>query len=348
MISVLTFSNFRNHSASRIKTSDAKNIVVTGPNGSGKTSILEAVSIMSASGTLRGGAPAELVQIGANDFGVVAELDNETNISVSWTNGDARRRVMIDGDAVPLSDLARHLRIIWITPREDRLFVETASDRRAFFDRLVAGFDPAHSGRTARLSKLLSERTFALKSRADNNWIAGLDAQIASAATAIAAARVTYAGEINYFLENYAISISGWLEQNMSANTEREYAEYLAANRFLVADKMNIDGAHRTDFGMFNAALDMPVAMTSTGQQKSALLALSIAHAKLIRAKTGKSPIILLDEVAAHLDKNARTHLFMELGKADAQVWMTGIEPESFIGVPNAIFIGCTAGTIQQ
>jgi len=389
MIKTLTLTDFRNHASGRIKTGNFKNIIITGPNGGGKTSILEAISTCAPGGGLRNSASAEMVRIGGTGgFGVVLGLENETEISVSYKMGDAHRRVRVDGDSAALADLSRYLRIMWITPREDHLFADATADRRAFFDRLVSGFDAAHSGRTARLSKLLSMRAFALKSGGDDKWLSSIELQIAGIAVAIAAARVKYAGEVNWFLgsresgvgnrknseiekensksENfntisdsrlptpdYSITISGMLEEKLAAggsasDAEREYAGYLSQNRELVADKMTILGPHRTDFGMFNSCLDLPVAITSTGQQKSAILALICAHAKLVRTKTGARPVVLLDEVAAHIDASARAAFFKEMAAADAQVWITGLEQYTFRDVPDTKFISCDNGMISD
>jgi DNA replication and repair protein RecF len=147
--------------------------------------------------------------------------------------------------------------------------------------------------------------------------------------------------------------ISGLLEQKLAsgalaADIEREYLEYLGRERVLSGEKMTIDGAHKSDMTMFNQALEMNVAMTSTGQQKSALLALIIAHAKLVAAKTAARPVILLDEAVAHLDSAARAHLFSELSAASSQVWATGIDPALFDGTQDAIFISCENGKISE
>ena len=374
MISTLTISNFRNHESSRIKTGGAKAIIITGPNGSGKTSILEAISTLSAGQGLRGAHVSEMLRISKTQgightaygasFGVVSELENGTNLSVSWSAGDTYRRAGIDGDHAPLSDLGRHLRLVWLTPKEDRLFYEGASDRRAFFDRMSTSFDPAHSGRVHRLAKLLSERAFALKSRAGDEWLGAIEKQLAETAVAVAAARVKYAGEINYFLRrnenedarcpmHYAVTISGLLEQQLSdgqsaMDTEKSYLEYLSRERALVHDKMTIDGAHKSDMTLFNKTLDMNVAMTSTGQQKAALLALIIAHAKLLQAKISAPPVILLDEAVAHLDSGARENLFAELRAAGSQIWATGIEAALFDGIGDAVFVACENGKISE
>ncbi len=351
MIQSLVLTDFRNHTISRLTLSGRKNIIITGPNGSGKTAILEAVSMLGGDRGLRGAPMTDVARFdGSGGFSAFATLSDDTDVCVYFAPDDSNRRAKIDGDNATLGDLASHLRIVWLTPKEDRLFVDSASDRRAFFDRLVASFDEKHSGRVARLSKLLSERGFALKSGADRNWLAALELQIAGIAVAVAAARIKYAGEINYFLTDCAVSVSGQLESALlnttAVNVEKSYLEYLGTNRELVADKMVIDGAHKSDFGVFNKVLKLPAALTSTGQQKSVLVDLILAHAKLVHAKTGKQPLVLLDEAAAHLDANARARLFSELALADAQVWATGLEPDVFADIENAAFVACKDGMI--
>lgn len=353
MIDTLTLINFRNHTHTRIHTARHHNIIITGPNGAGKTAVLEAVSILSGDRGMRGAPYTDVARFGGNgEFGAHATLNDDTQISVSFHVGDTNRRAQIDGDAAPLSQLGARLRVVWVTPREDRLFVDSASDRRAFFDRLSASFNPAHAGRVAHLSKLLSERAAALRRGGDSYWLDALDTQIAAAAVAVAAARIQYAAEVNYFLEHIAVSVTGWVEEKiMSSNApeaENAYLQYLRGNRELVGDKMQIDGPHKSDFGVFNQALGLPAALTSTGQQKRALLDLILAHAKLLHTKTGAQPIILLDEAAAHLDPAARRALFRALGQTQAQVWATGLDAGVFADVPDAAFVACADGGVHN
>lgn len=351
MIERLTLTDFRNHAAARIETRGRRNIIITGPNGAGKTAVLEAVSMLSGDRGMRGAPMSDIVRFGTASFSAHAVLADDTEISLSYTAGDANRRARIDGDAARLPDLATHLRIVWITPREDRLFVDAASERRAFFDRLATAFDAHHSGRVARFSKLMSERAGVLKNGGDARWMDALDAQIAAAAVAIAAARIQYAGEINYFLANAAVSVSGMVEGLILSDgpgAEGKYFEYLCANRALVGDKMVIDGPHKSDFGVFNNVLSLPAHLTSTGQQKSVLLDLILAHARLIHEKTSARPIILLDEAAAHLDADARRRLFGALGAAQAQVWATGLDANVFSDVADAAFVACADGAINN
>ena len=135
---------------------------------------------------------------------------------------------------------------------------------------------------------------------------------------------------------------------NPNTIAEQKYFEYLQNNRELIGDKMIIDGVHKSDFGVFNKKLNLPVAITSTGQQKSVLVDLILAHAKLIHIKTGQKPLILLDEAAAHLDDNARAKLFNDLNESDAQVWATGLDVNIFKNIPRAIFVACQNGTISN
>lgn len=353
MIKNLTITNFRNHSISRITTNGHRNIIITGDNGAGKTAILESVSMLAGERGLRGADMQEIAQFGKNNgFSIHAELYDDSDVSVYFCNNDSNRHAKFDNENVPLSNLAKHLRIVWLTPKEDRIFLESASERRSFFDRLTGSFDSAHLGRTNKLSKLLSERAFALKNNADNNWLDALDTQISATAVAISAARIQYAGELNYFLTDSAVSVNGLIEsriiQTNAADTERYYLNYLRENRFLVGDKMVLDGPHKSDFGVFNNTLKLPANLTSTGQQKNILINLILAHAKLIFTKTGKTPIILLDEAAAHLDDATRQKIFFELGNANAQVWATGLDYNVFKNIPDATFVTCVNGEINN
>ena len=354
MITKLSLTNFRNHNMCRIETGGCQNIIITGPNGAGKTAILEAVSMLGGDRGMRGASMGEIARFaGDGGFCVFSNLSDDTELSVTYTGGDANRRAKIDAESAPLSDLAKHLRIVWLTPREDRLFTDSASDRRTFFDRLTASFDATHPGRTARLAKLLSERAFALKSGADSHWLDAIDTQIAGIAVAIAVARIQYSGELNYLLSRCAVSVSGNVEKMIingasAGDAERRYLEYLKQNRTLIGEKMVLDGPHKSDFGVFNLELNLPAHLTSTGQQKTVIIDLILAHAKLIHTKTGSNPIILLDEAAAHLDAIARKKIFDSLADSHAQVWATGLDPNIFSNIKNAAFVTCQNGEISN
>ena len=353
MINEITITNFRNHICSRIRTNGSKNVIILGANGAGKTAILEAISLLSGERGMRGADMQMLPRFdGDGGFSVFAKTADDTDISVFLNAGEANRHAKIDNENATLSDLAKYLRIVWLTPKEDRIFVDSASGRRAFFDRLAASFEPAHIGRLTRMNKLTSERAGAIKSGADKNWMDAIDRQIASTAIAIAAERIRYAAELNYFFETGAVSVDGQVEklvmENTILNAENIYFEYLQNNRELIGDKMIIDGVHKSDFGVFNKKLNLPVNITSTGQQKAILIDLILAHTKLIHIKTNQKTLILLDEAVAHLDENARTKLFSDLNESDAQVWATGIDENVFKNIPNAVFVTCQNGKISN
>ncbi len=354
MLSILTLTNFRNHESSRINTAGKKNIIITGPNGSGKTAILEAVSMLSGNGGMRGASMPELAKInGDGGFSVQVEMNNETTLAISYTDGDSGRKFRIDNDSAPLSAAPKSVRVIWLTPKEDRLFAESASDRRSFLDRLVAGFDPVHSGRVARMSKLLSERTFAIKSNADDNWLNTIEKQLSEISASVAAARVAYVAQLNHFLDletNAHIVLSGWFESRFAngqscIDIEKEYLDYLKSNRQFISEKMVIDGAHKSDFSMFRNDLNMNADMLSAGQQKKLLMLMIIANAKLLNARTDVPVVILLDEAASHLDEISRADLFDRLDLTPAQIWITGAELDIFKNIKNALFVSCTNGS---
>ena len=353
MIQQITLTNFRNHECSRITIGNAKNVIITGMNGAGKTAILEAISLLSGERGLRGADIQTMARFnGDGGFSVFAMDESENDICVFFCAEESNRHAKINNENVALTELGKVSRIVWLTPNEDRIFTDSASDRRAFFDHLVASFDPAHIGRISRHNKLLSERAGAIKNGADDNWLNALDTQIAATAVSVAAGRLRYCGEINYFFENGAVSVNGMVEklvaENTAANAENMYLEYLKNNRNLVGDKMVIDGAHKSDFGVFNKALGLPAQITSTGQQKSILIDLILAHAKLIHIKTGKKPIILLDEITSHLDANARQKIFETLNDMTAQVFATGLDINMFENIPDALFVTCQNGKISN
>lgn len=353
MIQQITLTNFRNHECSRILIGNSKNIIITGLNGAGKTAILEALSLLSGERGLRGADIPSMARFnGDGGFSVFATTNQDDDICVFFTSSDTNRHAKINNENVALAELGKISRIIWITPHEDRIFVDPVSDRRAFFDHLVASFDPSHIGRLSRLNKLLSERAGAIKNNADKNWMDAIDQQIAATAVSVAACRIQYSGEINYFFGNGAVSVNGMIEKLVMENTatlaENKYFEYLQNNRNLIGDKMVIDGAHKSDFGVFNKKLNLPAYITSTGQQKSILIDLILAHAKLIRVKTGQKPIILLDEAASHLDEKTREKIFADLNELDAQVWATGLDVDIFKNIPHALFVTCQEGKISN
>ena len=314
---------------------------------------MEALSLLCGERGLRNADIPTLARFDGNGgFSVFATTSDDNDVCVFFNQNDSNRHAKVNNENIPLSELAKISRIIWLTPQEDRIFTDSASERRAFFDHLVASFEPSHIGRISRLNKLMSERAGAIKNNADRNWLDAIDKQIAATAVSVAASRIRYAGEVNFFFDTGAVSVNGMIEklvlENSATTAENIYFEYLENNRSLVGDKMVIDGVHKSDFGVFNKALCLPAQITSTGQQKSILIDLILAHAKLIHIKTGQKPIILLDEAASHLDESARGKLFAALNELDAQVWATGLDIKTFEKIPNALFVTCQNGEISN
>ena len=354
MIEQITLTDFRNHKTSRVDTHGAKNIIIVGENGAGKTAILEAISMLSGDRGMRSADMGDIACFDGNGgFSIFGHTVDDESVAVYFNPGDTNRHAKINDNNATLNDLGKILRIVWISPREDRLFVDSGADRRAFFDRLVSNFDANHVGRVAKFNKILSERAFALKNGADSKWLDALDNQLAAVATTIVATRVQYSGELNYFLNQFSVSVDGLIERMIIGGTnvgmaEREYRNYLSQNRELVSDKMILDGPHKSDFGMFNNELNLPVRLTSTGQQKMALFNLIMAHTNLLYTKTNRDCIVLLDEAAAHLDSGSRKKIFSAFGTTHTQVWATGLDSGAFKDVPNSIIVTCHDGKIRS
>lgn len=346
MIKSLVLTNFRNHIFSRFDVDDSKLIFVGGNNGTGKTAILESVSMFSPDRGLRSASMNEILRFGSNDgFSVFSNLSDGNDLVVFYSNNDLGRKVKLNSDNVSLNSLSSLLKIIWLTPKEDRLFIDSIIERRFFFDRLVSCFDENHMVRISKLNRLLSERSFSLKNKINKNLLDVLDNQITGLSVSIAASRIQYVSELSYFLENVEINISGLVESfilNESASfAEKKYLDYLLNNRFLVNDKMVIDGVNKTDFFVLNKELNLPVYLTSTGQQKLVLINLILSHSRLINTKLNKKNIILLDEIFSHLDYFSSNKILNSFQETDSQIWITGNDESKVREFSNVFYIKC-------
>ncbi|MDR0967810.1 MAG: AAA family ATPase [Rickettsiales bacterium] len=355
MLKNLTINNFRNHAVSKVNFDGAKNVIFTGPNGGGKTAILESLSLFAPLGSMRGANISDMVKIGTNTgFSVYAEMQNDSVLSVSVGVKDKTKKIRINGDASPIWVAAKEMKLIWLTPNEDRLFDDTATDRRGFLDRLVAGFDTNHSARITELNKLLHSRAFALKTSRDDKWLNSIESNLASVAVQIAAARIAYAAQINHFLQSKSdinIILSGRIESGLCENLssteiENNYKLYLSQNRELVGGNMVCDGVHKSDWTMFSPLKNMNADMMSAGQQKKLLLLLIIAHIKLLNSVSNTPVIVLLDEMTSYLDMENVMDLFARLNDTNAQVLITGAKPDVFTNIPNSIIFSCVDGNI--
>ncbi|MEZ5656567.1 MAG: DNA replication/repair protein RecF [Sphingobium sp.] len=342
MLTRLTLSDFRNYEDALIVPRDDF-IVLTGDNGAGKTNILEAVSLLAPGRGLRGAALSQMVrQQGGSGFGVAAQVDGVTIGTGTTADAPDRRQVRVGGVAHAASVLAEHLSIVWLTPAMDRLFMESAGGRRRFLDRLTLTLDPAHGGHATRYEAAMRARNKLLgdKSRVwDEHWLAALETQMAEHGAAVHGARCALVKRLGEALSTApdgpfarpALELSLWEE------AERPLADLLQeARRRDAAAGRTLSGPHRCDLLVTHVAKGQAAALCSTGEQKALLLSILLAHAALVGQARGKAPVLLLDEVAAHIDPARRLALFERLAATGSQVWMTGTEASLFDGISDA------------
>jgi DNA replication and repair protein RecF len=351
----LTLTEFRCYDYARIDAGPGA-IVLTGQNGAGKTNLLEAISLLSPGRGLRSARSADFQRIGgAQDavWGVAASVagpDGEVLVGTGRDPGGERRpgseRRIIQIDGQPgksQAALADVLSVVWLTPHMDRLFVEGAKGRRRFLDRLIFGLDPAHAGRVTRHDQALRQRARLLAERpGETGWLDAVEAELAATGVALAAARVDMVDRLARALDastgpfpRPVIAAEGPVEERLRQGpalaVEDWLKEILARNR--VGDGANGEtriGAHRGDLAVTHREKSMPAALTSTGEQKAILVAIIVAAARLAMAERGRTPILLLDEVAAHLDDTRRLALYTEIDALGAQAWMTGTDRSLF------------------
>jgi DNA replication and repair protein RecF len=312
-------------------------VILTGENGVGKTNMLEAVSLLAPGRGLRGAALSEMVRKGGGGgFGVAARLGEPIDIGTGVSgNAPERRQVRINGAAASASSLAEWLSVLWLTPAMDRLFIEGASGRRRFLDRLTLALFPGHAVHAARYEAAMRARNKLLgeDGRRDDAWLTALEARMAEHGAALAEARAAtveaLSGRLADAPEGPFARAGLALEGGASDDLARDYA--LGRTRDAAAGR-TLAGPHRTDLLVTHLGKLQPATACSTGEQKALLLNIVLAHAALVAERTGRSPILLLDEVAAHLDPQRRAALFERLADAGGQVWMTGTEPELFVG----------------
>jgi len=338
MLSRLVLTDFRNHADLALATGPGF-VVLTGDNGAGKTNILEAVSLLAPGRGLRRAPLGEMArQAGPGGFGVAATLGDDTVIATGAQPPAVERRVVrVNGAATAATALAEWLTVLWLTPAMDRLFAAAASERRRFLDRLTLALAPAHAVHSNRYEAAMRARNRLLAEDrpADPEWIGALEAQMAEHGAAIDAARRDTVTALAARLADApegpfaraGLALEGW------GDTGGTLAADLAAGRGRdAAAGRALAGPHRSDLAVTHLGKAQPAALCSTGEQKALLLGLILAHADLVAERTGRAPLLLLDEVAAHLDPARRAALFERLA-GKGQIWMTGTEPALFAEV---------------
>jgi DNA replication and repair protein RecF len=343
----LKLNNFRNYQDLSLKLS-AGPIIITGHNGLGKTNLLEAISLFTPGRGLRNATLVDMDNIAqGSSWNISATLINhygEINIVTSKAP-DQNRRITSINDKIlrKHSELADNFRVIWLTPQMDQLFIGSSSNRRKFLDRIVYNlFTPNHADHIVNYENAMRERNKLLKEyRYDETWLKSIEHMMAKLSVDIAKARVE-AGEklqivINDSPHNFPkaiVKLEGEVEDRVSdTDLETYIADKLSETRKLDAQMGRTSfGIHRTDLLVFHASKTMPAELCSTGEQKAMLLSLTLAQLRAMEKYNDIIPVILLDEVVAHLDPQKREELFTEIENTKAQAWLTGTEIEFFTG----------------
>ena len=345
MLTRLALTNFRNHAEALIAPG-AGFVILTGENGAGKTNILEAVSLLTPGRGLRGATLSEMARSdGPGGFAIGARLGADVDIGTgTLATAPERRQVRINGAEKSASALGEWLSVLWLTPAMDRLFLESAGGRRRFLDRLVLAREPGHAAHSNRYEAAprARKKLLADPDGADPAWLAALEAGMAEHGAAIAEARDRIVAALGERLATQpqgpfaraGIALTGWTAASgdaqaaLAAELRNGRGRDAAAGRALA-------GPHRSDLAVTHLDKAMPAELCSTGEQKALLLGIILAHADLIAEARGARPILLLDEVAAHLDPSRRAALFDRLAAAGGQVWMTGTETAPFADAPS-------------
>jgi DNA replication and repair protein RecF len=352
----LNLTNFRSYHAAQVALAAAGPVVLTGANGAGKTNLIEAISLLAPGRGLRRATFEELAFLeGDGSWAVSAEIEGMLGLATLGTGieppagegATSARQCRVDREAVSSATaFAEHLRVVWLTPAMDRLFNGPASERRRFLDRLVLAVDASHSSRVAALERSLRSRNRLLETpQSDPHWLDAVEHETAEVAAAVAAARAETVTRLSGALAaahdtapefpRAAVALDGWMEQLLPAHSATEiedrYRALLKDNRARdAAAGRTLDGPHLSDLKVTHADKNVPADDASTGEQKALLIRLVLAHAGLIKDMTGFAPLLLLDEVIAHLDPRRRAALYDALSSLGAQVWMTGADPAAF------------------
>jgi DNA replication and repair protein RecF len=350
----LILTNFRSYERAEISPEN-HNVVLTGPNGAGKTNLLEAISFLAAGRGMRGSKLSDVTKMNAfGGWAVSAKLMTPDGMQELGTGlvpklgaelGSAdRRAARLNGENLARpSQFGEILQVAWLTPQMDRIFIEGISGRRKFFDRIVAAFHPAHSREVGAYERVMRERNKLLSEpRADASWLSALEGRMAQHGVAIAAARLDALFHLTAVIEenNSAfpkalLALDGGLEKGLRINpavvVEEAFKRQLQENRLhdMRSGRAGA-GPHKTDLLVRHAPKNMPAELCSTGEQKALLIGITLASSRMTAHHFGAPPLLLLDEVAAHLDRARRAALFDELSDIGSQIWLTGTDVSLF------------------
>ena len=333
-VSRLTLTDFRSYASAAIEPGSGF-VLLFGENGAGKTNLLEAVSMLTPGRGLRGAPLSEMARhAGGGGWAVAATIGDAEIGTGTQPSAPERRQVRINRAPAAVNSLGEWLSILWLTPAMDRLFTATAGERRRFLDRLVLALDPGHAHHSTRYDAAMRARNKLLAdAQWDEAWLGSLEIAMAEHGAAVAEARARTVAALDARLahapeDEFAraqIGLAGWDAGDLASALQVNRSRDAAAGR-------TTEGPHRQDLTVLHRAKGMPAAQSSTGEQKALLLGLVLAHADLVADRRGEPPILLLDEVAAHLDPKRRAALFDRL-EGRGQVWMTATEASLFEGI---------------
>jgi DNA replication and repair protein RecF len=367
----LSLTNFRNYHSASLEAG-AKTVALVGPNGAGKTNLIEAISFLAPGRGLRRATLDEVAfSEGDGSWAVSAEIEGALGLATLGTGieqphedgASLSRKFRIDREpASSAAAFADHLRVIWLVPAMDSLFAGAPAERRRFLDRLVLAVDAEHGSRVNALERALRSRNRLLEDpQPDAHWLDAVEHETAELAVAVAGLRVETVRRLEGVLATrkhaafppVEIALNGWMEKlipaHPAAEIEERYRAVLRDNRGRdAAAGRTLDGPHVTDLAVTYAQKGIAAADASTGEQKAMLIGLVLAHARLIAEMTQFAPVLLLDEVVAHLDPMRRAALQAELAELGSQVWMTSADPALFAEVgEDAMFVDVVEGRLQ-
>ena len=334
VLSRLTLTDFRSYGSATVEPGPGF-VLLYGENGAGKTNLLETVSMLTPGRGLRGAALSEMArESGSGSWAVAAKLGEIDIGTGTLASAPERRQVRINSAPSSVNSLSEWLSVLWLTPAMDRLFTGSSGDRRRFLDRFVLALEPAHAHHASRYEAAMRARNKLLAGESwDVTWLTSLELAMADHGAELAGARSRTVVALDAQLAiapdddfaSAAIALEGWVAGDLGTTLQANRSRDAAAGR-------TTEGPHRQELWVRHRAKGTAAAQCSTGEQKALLLGLVLAHSDLVADRRGERPILLLDEVAAHLDPKRRAALFARL-EGHGQVWMTATEAALFDGI---------------